>query len=102
MTHTEVSTPSSATSTVNAWLHEFDEALQARDIQRVLTLFNDECYWRDFLAFTWNLKTCEGQKEIQAMLDATLANSDLVRKAIPSRRGLPSKRPLPAAKATCG
>jgi len=75
MTHTEVSTPSSATSTVNAWLHEFDEALQARDIQRVLMLFNDECYWRDFLAFTWNLKTCEGQKEIQAMLDATLANT---------------------------
>ncbi len=74
MTHTEVSTPSSATSTVNAWLHEFDEALQARDTQRVLMLFNDECYWRDFLAFTWNLKTCEGQKEIQAMLDATLAS----------------------------
>ncbi len=75
MTHTEVRTPTHATSTVNAWLQEFDEALQARDIQRVLTLFNDECYWRDFLAFTWNLKTCEGQKEIQAMLDATLANT---------------------------
>ena len=75
MTHTEVRTPTHATSTVNAWLHEFDEALQARDIQRVLMLFNDECYWRDFLAFTWNLKTCEGQKEIQAMLDATLANT---------------------------
>ena len=75
MTHTEVRTPSHATSTVNAWLHEFDETLQARDIQRVLTLFNDECYWRDFLAFTWNLKTCEGKEEIQAMLDATLANT---------------------------
>ena len=75
MTHTEVRTPTHATSTVNAWLQEFDEALQARDIQRVLTLFNDECYWRDFLAFTWNLKTCEGKEEIQAMLDATLANT---------------------------
>ncbi|NGO90789.1 MAG: NAD(P)/FAD-dependent oxidoreductase, partial [Halomonas sp.] len=66
MTHTEASTPSNATTSVQAWLQALDDALQAQDIQRVLTLFNHECYWRDFLSFTWNLKTCEGKQEIQA------------------------------------
>ncbi len=64
-----------ATATVQGWLSKFDQALQAQDIQGVLALFNDECYWRDFLTFTWNLKTCEGKDAIQAMLNATLENA---------------------------
>jgi putative flavoprotein involved in K+ transport len=30
-------------------------------------LFSDECYWRDFLAFTWNIVTLEGRDAIAAM-----------------------------------
>ena len=36
-------------------------------------MFADECYWRDLVAFTWNLRTCEGREQIRAMLRATLA-----------------------------
>lgn len=63
-----------ATTAVDAWLRDFDNALQANDIQHALSLFGEDCYWRDFLAFTWNLKTCEGKSDIQAMLSATLAS----------------------------
>lgn len=52
MSQTPASTPQTATDTVHAWLSDFDDALQAQDIQRVLSLFNEECYWRDFLTFT--------------------------------------------------
>ena len=64
-----------ATETVQAWLSEFNDALQAKDIPRVVDLFADECYWRDFLAFTWNLKTSEGREDIHTMLEATLSHT---------------------------
>ena len=35
-------------------------------------LFHEDSYWRDLVAFTWNLKTLEGPEEIAAMLDAQL------------------------------
>ncbi|WP_253444296.1 NAD(P)/FAD-dependent oxidoreductase [Halomonas sp. Y3] len=63
------------TQDVQQWLGDFETALEQRDIQRVLSLFGEECYWRDLVAFTWNLKTLEGKDQIQSMLDATLAET---------------------------
>lgn len=68
-------TQKNANETIQSWLIQFDNALKSGDISQVGSLFADECYWRDFLTFTWNLKTCEGQEEILAMLEATLANT---------------------------
>ena len=53
----------------------FSDALEAGDIAAVLDGFLDECYWRDLLSFTWNVKTLEGKDDIAAMLRATLANA---------------------------
>ena len=33
------------------------------------SMFADECYWRDLVSFTWNIKTLEGRGEIRGMLD---------------------------------
>ena len=55
------------------WLADFDAALQRGDTAAAAALFNHDCYWRDLVSFTWNLKTAEGQDQIQAMLDSTLA-----------------------------
>ncbi|WP_129139437.1 NAD(P)/FAD-dependent oxidoreductase [Modicisalibacter coralii] len=54
------------------WLDDVESALKQRDIDGVLALFDEECYWRDLVAFTWNLKTLEGKDAIQSMLNATL------------------------------
>jgi hypothetical protein len=43
-----------------------------KDVDAALDLFQDESYWRDFVAFTWNLKTLEGKADIRRMLQATL------------------------------
>ncbi|MDX7526919.1 hypothetical protein SJ358_25345, partial [Enterobacter hormaechei] len=48
---------SGADATVERWLGEFDEAPRAGDAERAAQLFDPEGYWRDFVAFTWNLKT---------------------------------------------
>ena len=43
-----------------------------RDIAATLDLFAEDCYWRDLVAFTWNVKTMEGKAAIAEMLQATL------------------------------
>ena len=54
------------------WLSAFAAAIADRDIPAVTALFHDTCYWRDLLAFTWNIKTMEGRPAIAAMLTETL------------------------------
>ena len=54
------------------WLADFEVALVAGDIDVSLALFADECFWRDMIAFTWNIKTMEGKAEIAKLLQATL------------------------------
>ncbi len=55
------------------WLAAFDAALASGAIDAVAGLFVADGYWRDILAFTWNIKTMEGRGEVSAMLEATLA-----------------------------
>ena len=61
-----------ANDTINEWLAKLNTALQKNDSQQAAELFAEESYWRDFVSFTWNLKTMEGRAEIAAMLDAML------------------------------
>ncbi|MCF8571938.1 NAD(P)-binding domain-containing protein [Gordonia sp. HY002] len=60
---------------VEAWLEKFNEALAAGDPYAVAALFVDDSYWRDLVAFTWNLKTVEGRAQIAAMLADRLADT---------------------------
>lgn len=55
---------------IDAWLEKFDRALASGDPEQVASLFVTDSFWRDLVAFTWNLKTVEGHDEIVAMLAA--------------------------------
>ena len=57
---------------VTTWLSAFGGALSAGDTAAAAALFTEDCFWRDLVAFTWNIKTLEGRAEISAMLDQTL------------------------------
>ena len=55
--------------TVLAWFAQLDAVL--REVPAGASgLFADDCFWRDFSAFTWNITTCEGHAAIAGMLDA--------------------------------
>ncbi|TIN76049.1 NAD(P)/FAD-dependent oxidoreductase [Mesorhizobium sp.] len=56
-----------------SWLSSLSRALEAGDAAAATDLFVEDCYWRDLLTFTWNIKTMEGRAAIRNMLDATLA-----------------------------
>ncbi|RVD60461.1 NAD(P)/FAD-dependent oxidoreductase [Mesorhizobium sp. M2D.F.Ca.ET.185.01.1.1] len=57
------------------WLGAFGRALEAGDIEAATGLFAEDCYWRDLLTFTWNIKTMEGQGAIRETLRATLSTA---------------------------
>ncbi len=61
-----------ASEKLNHWLDQFSNALKSGDSQAAAQLFDEDGFWRDFVSFTWNLKTMEGRAEITDMLDATL------------------------------
>ncbi|MEM1382915.1 MAG: NAD(P)/FAD-dependent oxidoreductase [Pseudomonadota bacterium] len=59
---------------VSTWLAKFADALQGRDAEALKALFAEECYWRDLVAFTWNIKTIEGRDAIGAMAASVLGD----------------------------
>ncbi|MFZ1162389.1 FAD-dependent oxidoreductase [Mycobacterium sp.] len=61
---------------IQSWLADFESALAAHDIDRVVAKFGPDSIWRDLVAFTWNVKTVEGREGIADMLRARLADTD--------------------------
>src|SRR5487761_1626796 len=72
MTATTQSTEAPAAAAVATWLATFGEARPAGAPAAAAALFAEDCYWRDLIAFSWNIRTFEGRGEITAMLAETL------------------------------
>ena len=60
---------------VDAWLARFEAALQARDVAAAAALFATDSYWRDLVAFTWNITTVEGRAGVTDLLEHTAASA---------------------------
>jgi putative flavoprotein involved in K+ transport len=56
------------------WLEEFAEALDRGDPEGASALFAETSYWRDLVAFSWNIVTFEGRAAVADMLKARLAD----------------------------
>ncbi|MBM4414743.1 MAG: NAD(P)/FAD-dependent oxidoreductase [Chloroflexi bacterium] len=55
---------------VTAWLAAFGGALERCDVDAAAACFQDESYWRDLVAFTWNITTVEHRAGVAAMVAA--------------------------------
>ncbi|PWJ22273.1 NAD(P)/FAD-dependent oxidoreductase [Jannaschia seohaensis] len=56
-----------------AFLDSFGRALEEGDVAAATEMFNEDCYWRDLVSFTWNIKTMEGRDQVRDMLEHQLA-----------------------------
>lgn len=65
-----------ATDPATAWFEAFNDALTARDIDRAAGLFARTSFWRDLIAFSWNLTTVENPDGVKDLLEATLDRVD--------------------------
>jgi putative flavoprotein involved in K+ transport len=64
-----------AATQVAEWLSRFDQALTRGDAAAASGLFTTDCFWRDLVAFTWNLKTVEGPDGVRDLLEQTLGHA---------------------------
>ncbi|MFL1454844.1 NAD(P)/FAD-dependent oxidoreductase [Marinobacter sp. GN3S48] len=64
-------TQTTPTQRVRLWLDGFDEILQSGDPARAADQFEENGFWRDLVAMTWNIKTVEGRDAIRDMLKHT-------------------------------
>ena len=61
------------TDQTQTFLDAFGKALEQGDIEAATDMFQDDCYWRDLVSFTWNIKTVEGKEQVADMLRHQLA-----------------------------
>ncbi|MCA1190272.1 MULTISPECIES: NAD(P)/FAD-dependent oxidoreductase [unclassified Saccharopolyspora] len=67
---------SAARARAEDWLAEFEAALAAGDADRAAGLFATTSFWRDLVAFTWNLKTVEDRDGVADLVRATAETTD--------------------------
>lgn len=65
------------TALVKKWLAKLERAARGNDAKAIASMFGKECYWRDLVALTWNIRTVGGRDGIEQMLSATLPGSGL-------------------------
>ena len=70
-----LATESTATTAVQRWFVQLSDALERRAIREAADLFVDDCYWRDLIAFSWNITTVEGRVGVVDLLEHTLATT---------------------------
>ena len=63
-----------ATRLAGEWLDGFAADLGRGDVAAAVGRLAPDSYWRDLVAFTWNIATFEGPEAIGAMLAATLGD----------------------------
>ena len=68
-----------ADAALDAVLARLNTALGNKDMAAIADLFQEECYWRDLVLFSWNLHTFEGHAQIRDMLTQQLSQVEPVR-----------------------
>ncbi|MGY1605604.1 flavin-containing monooxygenase [Geodermatophilus sp. SYSU D00700] len=76
MTQTLDAPPQSPARRAAEWFTALEDALRARDVERAAGLFATTSFWRDLVAFSWNLATVEDRAGVTDLLTATLDRTD--------------------------
>jgi len=75
MTHSTLTATHKPTLAAVAWLEGLAATLSSDTPTDAVNLFEENGYWRDLIAFTWNIKTLEGREAISDMIAATMKDA---------------------------
>jgi cation diffusion facilitator CzcD-associated flavoprotein CzcO len=89
MKRAEVGALAATLDILEPWLRDFAEALEARDVDRLVQMFDADGHWKDILSFTWEHRTFSGRPQIKAAFAATLANAAPARLRLAQNRAQP-------------
>jgi len=57
------------------WLDQFGAAQTSDKTDAAVALFAADCYWRDLVSFTWNIRTQEGLDAVRDMLSSRMTET---------------------------
>lgn len=52
--------PSNPNAVASQWISKLESVLASKDTSRLASIFHPDCWWRDTLAFQWDLRTVHG------------------------------------------
>ncbi|KAJ3520840.1 hypothetical protein NM688_g9104 [Phlebia brevispora] len=64
-----VSADLDAVSIAKEWISSFAQFVAARDIPGILSLIDEQTWWRDLFALTWDLRTFHGKDKVRRFLE---------------------------------
>jgi len=73
---TRETAPGDPTARAERWFADLEAALRARDVAAATACFGTASFWRDLVAFSWNLHTVEGRDGVAGLLEANLDRTD--------------------------
>ncbi|GAA0971120.1 putative oxidoreductase CzcO [Nocardioides aquaticus] len=68
-------TPTAPQDRATAWFASFEQALADGDVDRAAGMFAATSFWRDLVAFSWNITTVEDPSGVAELLHATLSHT---------------------------
>jgi len=86
--------PNQAEQMLDEIFSKLNNALQRGDGSAVAKLFQEECYWRDLVFFTCNLRTLENQQAIKEMLVSQLDEMQPVQFSRDTKETATSNNPM--------
>jgi hypothetical protein len=66
-----------ATKIATQWFQSFSSKAEAADVDGIVSLFVNDCFWRDILSLTWDFRTFHGTHAIRQFLNDRLAAANL-------------------------
>src|SRR3954468_24175154 len=69
--------PINALDITHAWVDKLNTLLDSRDVSALPTLFREDCWWRDMLSLSWDLRTIQGLPMVAQYLREHVYQSNL-------------------------
>jgi hypothetical protein len=77
------------------WLERFANYVQADDVEGILNQLVEDAFWRDMLAFTWDLRTFYSRDRIKQLLIDRLAITKPSKLQLDAEKSVALERPYP-------
>lgn len=70
-------TPSTPFEIAQQWIIKFESVLKSKDASKLSTVLHHDSWWRDMLAFSWDIRTIHSLDKVAAYLSENWMSSNL-------------------------
>lgn len=60
-----------------AWISKLESVLASKDVSRLGSIMHTDCWWRDMLAFEWDIRTIQGLDKLRDYIGKNIESAQL-------------------------